>query len=503
MSVTPLPGRAPRDERLGPWLALSIAVGLLLRAWEASEASLWLDELHTLAHASQPDLSAVQAHVARDNHTPLFFWAVHLFGGWEQGAWLRALPVLTSLLVLLPAIALAARASSAGARAAALSAWLIACLPYQVHFGAMLRPYAWVGLFSAAAVWAAFSARGPSWLRFLLFLLFVLGGLWTHRVMALVVVSIGFARLFARRPGALGLPWLVLAGALAVGPSIPWLVGFAERVTDDRFAFQERVGGYELRPALVKEVLSLPARLFVPYMGILRRPWTQIAYLGAALQLSAVGLVAVAWLTARLRGRTRPLEPLSRGLFLYTLSAFVLISAASLWSWDRVPLHYYTPIAWTLPVLVATLAFALPNARLGRALAAVLVASALLLGVAQAGGHCTEDMRAAVAECRRLGADLRAIGGQDPIYTALLSQPAQVFEQRLPFRAYARDLAALEPGELPRESESGFERPWIVLLRDMRRWRPEWQELAAGRKELSRNVIDDYLEVVVLVPAGG
>ena len=72
------------------WILLAVAVGLALRIWEAVESSLWLDELHTLAHAAQPTLGQVAANVAREFHTPLFFGAVHLFGDWEEGAWLRA-----------------------------------------------------------------------------------------------------------------------------------------------------------------------------------------------------------------------------------------------------------------------------------------------------------------------------------------------------------------------------------------------------------------------------
>lgn len=505
----PPPERAPRPSAGSEapcawgWLLLALAVGLALRSWEAVESSLWLDELHTLAHASQPDLGAVTRHVARDNHTPLFFWAVHLLGGWEQAGWLRALPVLTSLLLLLPLIAVACSLGAAGRRTATLAAWLVACLPYQVHYAAMLRPYAWIGVLGASAVWVAFSERGPRWLRFLLFFAFVLLGLWTHRVMALIVVAIGFARLFVRTPGMLGLGWLVLAGTLAVAPSVPWLMGFAERVTQDRFDFQERIGGYKLRPVLVKEVLALPARLFVPYMGILGKPWTTLAYSGSALFFGGALGVVSAWGVERARRRIGPLGARARGLLLFTAAAFLLIMAASLWSWDRVPLQYYTPVVWAVPVLLAFLLASLSSARLRQPLAAVLGASALLLGVAQAGGRCTEDMRGAVAEARRFAAGLQQGGAPEPIFTALLSQPPEVFEHRLPYYAYGRDLTAVEPADVPRFGEPGFERPLIVLRRDMQPWRPEWQALRYEREVLTWTQVDEYLSVVVLVPADG
>ena len=117
----------------------ALLAGLALRAWEAAESSLWLDELHTLAHAAQPDLRSVLTSVSQEVHTPLFFACVHLFGAWPEGAWLRIIPVLSSLLLFAPVWQLARDA--AGARAAGLALLLLALLPYQVHWAAELRPY--------------------------------------------------------------------------------------------------------------------------------------------------------------------------------------------------------------------------------------------------------------------------------------------------------------------------------------------------------------------------
>src|SRR6185295_2376932 len=89
----------------GSWIWLAVLVAVILRAWEALESSLWLDELHTLFHASQPSWSAVAESVQRDPHTPLFFGTVHLFGGWNEGAWLRAIPIVSSALGIFPLVA--------------------------------------------------------------------------------------------------------------------------------------------------------------------------------------------------------------------------------------------------------------------------------------------------------------------------------------------------------------------------------------------------------------
>ncbi len=478
-----------RSSRLGSAAWIAVAVALALRAWEATESSLWLDELHTLSHAAQPTLAAVVESVRREVHTPLFFLGVHLFGGWEQGAWLRAIPVLSSLVVMWP-LADLARSSSAGGRTVFLAVWLYACLPFQVHWAAELRPYAWLGVFSAAAVWAAFTERGPRLLRFALFFLCVLLGLYTHRIMAVTVFSVGVARLFVRRPGMLHLGWLVLAGVLAVGPFVPWLVGFAGTATEARFEYQAEVGGYALRPQLVKEVLALPPRLLVPYLGALGGGWAWLAR-GAAVLFFGALCVGGALRLSRRRA-IGPLSPAVRGLLLFALVDFLAVTALALWTWDRVPLQYYAPLAWALPVAVAEVLAPLSSGP-GRAATLVVALTALALGVAQAGGRCTEDMRAGVATARAVGAGL-----ERPIYTAILSQPSS-FEHGLPYFAYAPDLSPVEPGELPRPGHPDFDRPVVVLRRgtiDPARW----EAFLAGRGIEREEPVDFYLSVLVLRP---
>jgi uncharacterized membrane protein len=478
-----------RSSRLGSAVWIAVAVGLALRTFEAVESSLWLDELHTLSHAAKPTLAAVAESVRQEVHTPLFFLFVHLFGAFEEGAWLRAIPVLSSLVVLWPLIDLA-RSSSAGGRTAILAGWLYACLPYQVHWASELRPYAWVGLFSAAAVWIAFTERSPRLVRFLLFFLCVLLGLYTHRIMAVTVFSIGAARLFVRRPGMLHLGWLILAGVLAVGPFLPWLVGFAGSATEARFDYQEEVGGYVLRPQLVKEVLALPLRLFVPYMGALGGPWAWLARVGAMLFFGVLG-VALATRFAQRRS-IGALSPAVRGVLLFALIDFFAVTALALWTWDRVPLQYYASLAWILPLAVAEIVAPLTS-RVGRLATLGIAGTALALGVAQAGGQCTEDIRAGVAKVHEVGAELDA-----PLYSAYLTQPKS-FDHGLAYLAYAPDLVYLEPGDLPRRGDPDFERPVVVLRRGTIDWK-SFEELFVDRV-VERDVpVDFYLSVLVLGP---
>ncbi len=487
-------GEAPVD--LLRWGAVALLVGLGLRILEASVTSLWLDELHTLHHASQASLGAVLESVQRDFHVPLFFLVVHLLGDWSDGAWLRWLPIVTSVVTALPVVGLA-RSARAGPASVALALWLYATLPYQVHYGAELRPYAFLALFSAGAAWSAFTVSGPSWLRFVLFLACVGLGLVSHRLMAVCVLAIGFTRLLIRRPGMLGLGWLILSGTLAVLPALPWFLEFAQTMAGERLEQQEATGGFRVRTALLKEVRDLPLRLFVPYMGSLGQPWASVARGGAVLLFGGVLASAVAWIRARLAGRIEPASPTRRACALYAVSAYVLLSAATLFFWDRAPLQYYTLLAWTVPVCVAALPFA-ARGRARTALVAAIAAGSLVTGVATAAGASREDMRGAVRTARELAA---AQAPDRPLFTALLAQPGDIFANRLPYSAYGQDLEFVEPADVPRPGEVGFDRPLLVIRRLLTLEHPKWQPILDGREMVEKQYLDRTMTVYLFRPA--
>lgn len=478
--------------RTPPIVLLAVVlVALALRAWEAAESSLWLDELHTLSHASQPTWSALFEQVRLERvHVPLFFAFTRLFGGWEQGAWLRWIPVVFSVLTLLPLWSLT-RSALGSPRAAALVVWLFACLPYQVHWGAELRPYAWWAAFSAGAAWAAFTEdRSLRW-RTLVFFLCALAGIWTHRMMAITVFSIGCARVVVRSPRMVPLWRLIVAGTIAFAPMIMWALQFAQRATADRLSYQEQVGGMQLRTALLKEFLALPLRLLAPYLGALGGMWAQLAKVGVVLfLLAALGGVAR---RIRLRQRWAPLSAPLRALCVFALAHFVVVIGLSWWTWDRLPLQYFTPVAWTLPILLVALLGDLE--RQPRSTLAALCGAALLLGIAQAGGAGSEDMRGAVQQARQIGAQL-----DRPIYTGLLSQPS-LFEDGIPYRAYGRDLDFREHAALPKPGDADFSRPIVVLRRgNIPVGTEPWTPLLDGRRVLREQKVDAYLTVIVLGP---
>lgn len=487
------PTKAAADETepdVRRWILAAFVVGLVLRAWEAATSSLWLDELHTLSHASQPSFAALVERVELERvHVPLFFALVQRFGAWEQGETLRWIPIVASLATLVPLCALV-REALGGSRAVALAAWLFACLPHLVHWGAELRPYSAWGLFSAGAAWAAFSERGPLFLRTAVFFVCALAGIWTHRLMAVSVFSIGVARLFVRSPQMVPLWRLIVAGVLAFAPMGLWAVRFAQRATTDRLEYQEQIGGFRLRSALLAEFAALPLRLFAPFMGALGGVWAALVKVGAAL----VGLGAGGALLRELAFvRSRFANPTLRALAIYAATNFVVVVALAWWTWDRLPLQYFTPIVWLLPLFVAALIhFQRPGAR---ATVALICAGALSMGVGQAGGRALEDMRGAVAQARELGAAL-----ERPIYSAVLSQPS-LFEHVLPYRAYGRELDFREPDALPQPTEADFARPLVVLRRGQIPLNdPSFEPVLAGRRIVEERRVDAYLTLFVLTP---
>ena len=169
-------------------MGLAALAGLVLRA-VAARASLWMDELHSLGHGLQPDLMSVFDHTHFDFHAPLFFTAVHFVADWSSPHAGKILPIAASLLALVPACAIA-RSAGASRRGVALAAWFLCAMPFFVYYGQELRPYAFLGLATASAAWAAWSDDASAKTRFAVFAAATAFGLNTHYLMVLAVPAI-------------------------------------------------------------------------------------------------------------------------------------------------------------------------------------------------------------------------------------------------------------------------------------------------------------------------
>ncbi|MCK6446146.1 MAG: glycosyltransferase family 39 protein [Planctomycetes bacterium] len=498
--------QAPHEsQRSGAtWIALALLVGLALRVFEAWESSLWLDELHTLFHASRPSVDDVLQSVRNDFHVPGFYVFCHFFGDFSTGAWLRWIPIVFTLLVAWPLVALA-RESRGGERCAIAVAWFYALMPYQVHYGAELRPYAWLELATAAAAWAAFSERGSKKLRGAVFFASVVLGMFTHVIMALAVLAIGAARLFVRGRERLGLPVLIGIGAAAVAPVLPWFLWFHSFATQKREEFVAAAGEHGVRPQLLREVRDLPIRLVEPYMGSLKGPWATLAVVGfGAFVLVVLALVWSAWRARRerLASGESSTDPLFVAVVIFALVQFAAITVLSIKSWDRVPLQYYIGMSWALPFVLAAWLASVRAERVRRALGVALVTTMLAMSVALAGGESREPYREAVAKAREWGTSLAAAFPEHPpVYTSVLAQPSGVFDHKLPYLAYGADLGAVEPEDVPSATHGDFQRPVIVIRRALALEHPKWAPITTGRKLVREERLHDRVWVYVFAPS--
>ncbi len=140
------PERAPRRF---VWLALLLLLGSALRLWNGAEASLKLDDFHTLHHARASDLKELFTSLERDNHPPLSFLLVrscHL--AWGEREWALRLPAfLAGLATLLLVWRLSRHFACTGARVAATL--LLASSSLHIELSTDLRMYGLLALASA------------------------------------------------------------------------------------------------------------------------------------------------------------------------------------------------------------------------------------------------------------------------------------------------------------------------------------------------------------------
>lgn len=190
---------------------------------------VWTDEGWSVWAASAPDLGETILRYAQDRHPPLYFAALHLWGGLagDSRLALRFLSIGAGLLTVAAAYRIGADAF--GRRAGALGALLLAVLPSAVYYGQEIRHYGWLMLF-ATLLWlfALRYLRRPrpsSWLGAALSLTLIL---YTLYIGLLVVAALAIAVLIypvpLKRKLALG-----AAGLAASALYIPWLVVIAEQ----------------------------------------------------------------------------------------------------------------------------------------------------------------------------------------------------------------------------------------------------------------------------------
>ncbi len=494
--------RDPRGGGLG-WLALALLLALGLRAGEAANKSLWLDELHSLTHARAGSAAAVCESLRPDFHAPLFFLLLHPIAELNPHL-LRFIPILLGLLGLVPLL-LIAREAGWSRWARVVVAIGFAVIPFQIQYGTELRPYAPLATAAAFMVWAAVTTRGSHRLRFVVLTLAVALGLYTHYLAAFAGVGAGVASLLAWRrksPPTLG-PWRAGA-AIALGAALflPWVL------YDERWVFKKpelALGSAKIKAVPVEvrvernrgELLQVPLRSVLPMRDGLGTPWNHLAMVGAGgvLLVLAFGL-----LRGLAGGRER--TGLRRSLWAMVgggVASALLLAAASAIVWNRVAVQYFAISAWMVPLLLGAAIEGLRSERNRKMAVIGILVLGSISGVAHVVGAPREGLDRAVARAREWGA------GRPSLYTAVLNQPVY-FPHLEVYRAYAPDLPMSEPKSVPPARTTGDQSRVLVITRTVHPektiWAPAFfEKIKEGRVLVAHEQFAGPIELWVYDPA--
>lgn len=222
------------------WFVMLIAV--VARLPGLASKPLWYDEAfavlfsHTGPRAMAYGTLASQGGVAADVH-PLGYYS--LLWAWTgvlgDAIWaVRLLSVLLGLATVLVGLRLARDLLGEGTAIAA--GLLLAGAPFQVHYSQEVRMYALMALLLLLATWAYFRAVAGGGLGYwALFALFSAAAQYTHTLSAFYLLPLAAIGLWRRRWRDLRNS--VLAGAVAVGLYLPWLLYLPSQLSRVRWAY--------------------------------------------------------------------------------------------------------------------------------------------------------------------------------------------------------------------------------------------------------------------------
>lgn len=230
---------------------LLIAVCLVyiaVRIWRLTDSCLWFDEIFSV-HAAEHDWSSLFWFVARDLiHPPLFYVLLKLWigVGGESVFWLRLLPVLFSVLTLIPFFRLG-RELNLERPIIIAGMFLLAVNGALIKYTQTLRMYSMLMFLAVLSMWlfARYFNRGKSFVPLLITNLFLV---YTHYYGWLVVGTEVATILILQR-----IKWrraAVMTGSLAIS-FVPWMWFVLRAMSDgsdvvQNIAWQPRPGIREL-----------------------------------------------------------------------------------------------------------------------------------------------------------------------------------------------------------------------------------------------------------------
>lgn len=247
-------------------LVLIVFLAAFLRLRGLGEASLWLDELYTIEHASKPALQIAGSLRESGAHPPLFFFLTHLALRLGDSEWIVRLPVAMIGIVTIPLLyALGKRIF--GREVGLAAALLLAVSPFHVHFSREARMYpllALLSLLSLYALWRALEENTRPW--WAVFTVATVLNLYTHYFALLAtagtvlfaVVAVGYDWLAHRkRQAKQTVVRLVLCCSIVALAYLPWLstmrINFFQRQADR--AVQQQASSLAVGSALLRQAL--------------------------------------------------------------------------------------------------------------------------------------------------------------------------------------------------------------------------------------------------------
>ena len=478
--------------------AAVVALAALLRGIEAFAKSFWLDELHTIFVARGATLGAVLERVLPDFHAPLYFVVAHALQG-LPGHTIRWMSILPGLVAIVPIWAIL-REAGASRPARLLAGLAFAALPFQIQYGAELRPYAWLQASSAAIAWAAFTTTSHR-RRFAVLAAAGAIGFYTHYLAAVPIVAAGLAALVARRRGTLGFLGIAVAGTIAFASFLPWLIYDESWIFRDpgvmtRDEKPERTAETPTEPPrsldrrkLIDDVAATPARMLAPMGASLGGIGGKAMRLLFAIVLVHLLVGGTSWFV-RARSSERRLIA---GVLLLAAATASLITFAAVVLWSRVPIQYFAPMTWIWPLAIGLGVDGYRSLFIRRFAGALILAALALAAFAQLTGRPREDLRKAVEI-----ASARA--GR---HTAIMRQPAH-YDHALVYSVYGARVEVREPRDVPMADVPTGREAVIVIARSFHWTESEapkslWEPLIRGRTIAETIRVDDAVNVYVLI----
>jgi hypothetical protein len=211
-----------RGARRYVWLFAALGIGALVRLWDLTGQSLFIDEGFVFHISEHTPRDILQLVANTDFHPPLFYLVTHwlLKLGWPQWDY-RYLTAAFSLLGIAATWGIARRGF--GDTAAAIAALALATQPALVQWDRLFRMYAVLVALGAVSWWLLLRAQDDRtsrrWLWWTAYGLCAVALPYVHYVGALVVASQGLYALVRWRE-----LWPALVADLLSGVAlIPWL----------------------------------------------------------------------------------------------------------------------------------------------------------------------------------------------------------------------------------------------------------------------------------------